>query len=333
MSSNRWRADQPRPEYLACGDGQPASASASRYRHVLRVRRLSVERRQLVRFVEDDQVVGFHLGVAECAEDAFARQRVDRDDRQVARSSLERTAGLTACAGPGRRRHVRPAQDPERQAKERPQLSLPVADQPCRGRDQHATDAPAREHVAHDQSGHDRLPRPRVVGKKKAERVLRQHVLVDRDPLVRQRVDPRDLAGKRRVELVSVLQPQRFGHGRDGVGVPVEVEGLSGAGAVRATKWRIAGPRGVGRSGSGLRRGDLLFQLAEPIQGQPPGLGVAGLPAVDGQRRDQQPCRKLLLGQPRSASQALDAGGRVALERGRRSSGGGAGKMNGAHIK
>ena len=228
--------------------------------------------RQLVGLVEDDQVVGFDVGIAQRAEDAFARQRVDRDDRQVTRPSLERIAGRAARAGPGRRRHIRPSHDPERQAKERPQLPLPVADQPCRGRDQHATDPPSRKHVAHDQPSHDRLPRPRVVRKEEAERVLRQHVLVHRDPLVRQRVDPRDLAGKRRVELVSVLQPQRLGHDRHGVGVPREVKGRGCSRAVRATKRGLDGPRGIrrtsglGRSG-GLGRGDLLFQLAEPIQG------------------------------------------------------------------
>ena len=104
--------------------------------------------RQLVGLVEDDQVVGFHIGVAERIEDACARQRVNRDDRKVARSSLERIAGLAARAGPCRRRHVRAGRDPERQAKERPQLPLPVAYQPCRRREQHAPDAPC-ESMSH----------------------------------------------------------------------------------------------------------------------------------------------------------------------------------------
>ena len=47
------------------------------------------------------------------------------------------------------------------------------------------------------------LPAPGVVRQQEPQAGLRQHVLVDGDPLVGQRVDQGDLGGERRVEQVA----------------------------------------------------------------------------------------------------------------------------------
>ena len=51
------------------------------------------------------------------------------------------------------------------------------------------------------------LPATGVIGEKEAQRKLLEHVLVDSDPLVGQRIDLRDLRGERRVEHVAEAQP------------------------------------------------------------------------------------------------------------------------------
>ena len=49
------------------------------------------------------------------------------------------------------------------------------------------------QHLPDVQAGHDRLAGAGIVGEQEADGQLRQHVVVDGDPLVRQRVDLRDL--------------------------------------------------------------------------------------------------------------------------------------------
>jgi hypothetical protein len=54
---------------------------------------------------------------------------------------------------------------------------------------------------------------------------LGEHVLVDRDPLVGQRVDPRDLGGEGGVEQVGVSEPLPLGHDPDHFRIGQEVDG------------------------------------------------------------------------------------------------------------
>ena len=54
--------------------------------------------------------------------------------------------------------------------------------------------------------------------------MLGQHALVDRDPLVRQRVDFADLGRECRVEQMSVGQPLAFNKHAQRIRVPEEVE-------------------------------------------------------------------------------------------------------------
>ena len=158
--------------------------------------------RQLVRLVEDDQVVGGGGRIGEPAERALAGQGVDAGDDQVAAGRQERVAG----AGIGA------AGDAERQPEQGPHLPLPVADQPRRRHDQHAADQPPRQHLAHVQAGHDRLAGAGVVGQQEAQGRLPQHLLVDGDALVRQRVDQRGLGGERGIDQMPIGQPVRLRH-------------------------------------------------------------------------------------------------------------------------
>ena len=183
---------------------------------------------QLVRLVEHDQVVGRSRSrrrrLAQPAERPLARQGVDADDHPVAPRSGERVAGA----------RVRAAHDPETEREQRPQLAFPVADQPGRRDDQHAGDEPARQHLAQVQAGHDRLARPGVVGEQEPEGGKAEHPLVDGDPLVRQRIDPRHFGGERRIGEVTAGEPGRLRDRRDDVGIGREIGPPGGTDARRA---------------------------------------------------------------------------------------------------
>ena len=158
---------------------------------------------QLVRLVEDDEVVGGPAGIPQRTERLPAGQGVQRHDDEVASGSPERIAGP----------RIRPGDDAELQAEQGAKLPLPVPHE-AGGRDhEHPPDAPAREHLAHVEAGHDGLAGPGVVGQQEAQRVLPEHALVDRDALVGEGVDARRLAGEGGVELMPVGEPQGF---RDG---------------------------------------------------------------------------------------------------------------------
>ena len=81
------------------------------------------------------------------------------------------------------------------------QLALPLEREVRRGDDQDALGKAAQLQLADEQSGHDRLPRPRVVGQQEPHARQLQQVVVDRLQLVRQRVDPRDRQPEPGVEL------------------------------------------------------------------------------------------------------------------------------------
>ena len=165
---------------------------------------------QLVRLVEHHQVVGSRGRCAQRRERPLAGQGVERHDGEVAVRPPERIPGAGG--------------DAEAEAKEGAQLALPVADQAGRRDDEHAPDTAPRQHFADVEPGHDRLAGAGVVGQQEAQRLLPQHPFVDRDALVRQRIDPRRLAGEGRVELVAEGQPPRLRHRGDRVGIAGEVE-------------------------------------------------------------------------------------------------------------
>ena len=78
-------------------------------------------------------------------------------------------------------------EDVEPQAELLRQLRLPLLDQAPRGDDEASLQVPPQDEFAHEEPGHDRLPRSGVVGQDEPKGLSRQHLLVDGGDLVRQR--------------------------------------------------------------------------------------------------------------------------------------------------
>ena len=251
---------------------------------------LSLVGGQLVRLVEDHQVVRRHSRrrLAQPSERALSHERVDADDHPVALRSRERIAGA----------RVRAPHDTERQREQHPHLSFPVADQAGRRHDQYPPDESAGQHLAQIEAGHDGLACPGVVGEQEPERRQVEHPFIDRDSLMRQRIDQRDLCREGGVEQVAVREPRRLGHGDDHGGPGGEIERRRGGRHGRRFGFR------VGRRQSGLQIEDL-----PPCQARR--LRLAVLPAVDGRERDPDPLRELHLRQIEALADGLDARGIV----------------------
>ncbi len=155
---------------------------------------------ELVALVEDAEVVGLDGGFLEPGEGAVAGERVDADDDQVAARPRERVARLGIGAD----------DDAEVEPEQGPQLALPVADEPGGRDDQDPSQEAPGEHLADVEPGHDGLAGPGLIAQEKAEAGLGQHVVVDRDPLVGQRVDHRDFGREGGVEKMGVCRAARL---------------------------------------------------------------------------------------------------------------------------
>ena len=249
--------------------------------------------RQLVALVEDNQIVGDDLGLLEPGEHPAAAQRVHAHDDQVAVRANERIARLGLAA----------FDHAERQAEQDVHFPFPVSDQAGGRDDEDAPDQPPGQHLPVVQAGHNRLAGARIVEQPVAEPRLGQHVVVDGDPLVRQRVDLRNLRGEGRVVEVAVGQPFAFDDDANDLGVSREVQGGR------------KGSRLAGRmAGSGCWRCAEDFSLVEllelaPRQSRGTGLGV--LPAVDRGERNPQPRRELGLRQGELPAQTLHPIGEI----------------------
>ena len=230
--------------------------------------------RQLVGLVEDHQVVGHDAWLLQAGEHLRARQRVDADDDAVAAVADERVGVLG----------IGPGDDAELQAEERREFALPVADQAGGRNDQHPLDQAAGLALADVEARHDGLAGPGIVGQQEPQRGLLQHVLVDRDPLVRQRIDLRDLGGEGRVEHVAETQPLALGKDADHIRRSGEVGHRRPTGSA----WASA-PRRI-----------VLVELEYLRPGEWRGFGLAVLPAIDGGEGHAQPCRQLDLRQARA---------------------------------
>jgi hypothetical protein len=69
---------------------------------------------------------------------------------------------------------------------------------------------------------HDRLARARIVGQQEAQRLTRQHRLVDRGDLVRQRLDERGVHGEHGIEQVRESDAVRLGDQAEERAIAVE---------------------------------------------------------------------------------------------------------------
>ena len=139
--------------------------------------------------VEHDQIVGSYTRFREARKHPCSGQRVYAYDNSVAVLSHEWivVAGITAT------------DDLEPKAKQSGKFAPPVANQSSRRHDQHAAQQSARERLPDVEPRHDCLAGTGIIGKQIAESNLLEHVVVDSDPLVRERVDLRDLRGEDRI--------------------------------------------------------------------------------------------------------------------------------------
>src|SRR6266568_7598455 len=95
---------------------------------------------QLVRFIEDHQIIRSHISLLEAREHALTCQGVYTHNEQIAPGSSERVAEPGITAG----------DNVKRQIEEAAQLVFPVAHQSCWRHDKEASDQPARQHLADD---------------------------------------------------------------------------------------------------------------------------------------------------------------------------------------
>ena len=130
-------------------------------------------------FVDHDQVpvgrleLGLHVLVA--------RELVETADDQIVL--------LEPVAGAGRFQLV-VGQDVERKMELLVELLLPLLDQAAGADDHAAMDVAAQQQFLDEQAGHDGLAGAGIVGQQEAQRLARQHLLVDGGDLVRQRSRP-----------------------------------------------------------------------------------------------------------------------------------------------
>ena len=107
-------------------------------------------------------------------------------------------------------------EDAELQAELLEQLVPPLLDEAAGRDDQDAAGVGPHDEFADVEAGHDRLARAGVVGQDEAQRLARQHRLVDGGDLVRQRLHVRRVDGHHRVEQEREV---------DALGLDGELEG------------------------------------------------------------------------------------------------------------
>jgi hypothetical protein len=91
---------------------------------------------------------------------------------------------------------------PSRLAKPAEQLVLPLDCQRSRAEDKHPVDGFAELHLLDEQARHDGLAGAGIVGEQEAQRLARQHRLVDSGDLVRQGLDNGGVNRQHRVEQI-----------------------------------------------------------------------------------------------------------------------------------
>ena len=112
--------------------------------------------------------------------------------------------------------------DLERQVEPAAQLVLPLLGKAPGADDEAALQVAARDQLLDEEAGHDRLAGAGVVGEQEAQRLARQHRLVDRRDLVRQRIDQRGVHREHGIKQVREANALRFGHEPEHRAVAVE---------------------------------------------------------------------------------------------------------------
>ena len=169
--------------------------------------------RQLVRLVADDEVPARVGRLQLLLHVLVARQLVEAGNDEVALQE--------PVAGPGGFELV-VGEDLEGELEPAGQLVLPLFGEAARTDDQAALQVPAGDQLLDQETRHDGLAGARVVGEQEAQRLARQHRLVDGGDLMRQRVDDRRMDRQQRVEQVREADALGFGHEPDQGAVAVE---------------------------------------------------------------------------------------------------------------
>src|SRR5262249_14118313 len=87
---------------------------------------------------------------------------------------------------------------------------------------------PANHQLLDEEASHDCLARPRVICEQVAQRLAREHLLVDGLDLMRERHETGRVNGQHRVEQVSEPDPKGVGGESEQTAVAVECEGGTG---------------------------------------------------------------------------------------------------------
>jgi len=119
-------------------------------------------------------------------------------------------------------------EDLEVEPKAAAELVLPLLDEFSRRDHQTALDVAADLHLLDQEPGHDRLAGAGVVREQETQRLPREHVLVNRVDLVRERLQVRRLEREERIEEPCELDPPGLGRKPEKLAVRVEGPGPAG---------------------------------------------------------------------------------------------------------
>ena len=156
--------------------------------------------RKLVRFVDDHEVP---VRQPQLLLQVFsAGELVDAGNHQVDVVKRIAAAGLLDLLAREQR---------ERQTELLEHFVLPLLDQAARRYDQHPLGVGTHQQFADEQAGHDGLAGAGVVCQHVAQRLARQHRLVDGRDLVRQRFHVRRVHRHHRIEQVGQVDPVGLG--------------------------------------------------------------------------------------------------------------------------
>src|SRR5262249_44842748 len=108
--------------------------------------------------------------------------------------------------------------------------ALPPPEESTGAAEETASQIAARDHLLDEEARHDRLARAGIVVEKKAERLAREHRLVDRCNLVRQRVYERCVNCQDRIEKMGQPDAVRLGNQPKESAIAVEAPGPAGGG-------------------------------------------------------------------------------------------------------
>ncbi len=170
----------------------------------------------LVGLVADHQVPAAVRGLELLLYVLVARELVEAGDDQVGfQKPVAGARGFQLVVG----------EDLEGQMKAAIQLVLPLLGQAAGADDQAALQVAPGDQLLDEQAGHDGLAGAGVVGQQEAQRLARQHGLVDGGDLVRQRIDHGGVHRQHRVEEMGQADAVGLGDQAEEGAVAVETPG------------------------------------------------------------------------------------------------------------